>query len=54
MLRALKHAWTEFQARNEARRRAKVRAFAAAVVRDCYDPARQAERLARWDALLSH
>lgn len=53
MFRHFKSLMTAHRARAAARRRELLSAFAAQVIRDCYDPRRQAERLARWDALLN-
>jgi hypothetical protein len=51
MLRILTRAWATYQAELEAKRRARERAFLAAVLNDCFDPIRQAERLARFQRM---
>lgn len=51
MLRILTKAWSAYWANREAQRRARERAFLAAVLNDCFDPIRQAERLARFQRM---
>ena len=54
MLRSVSDLIHRMRQRSEARRQERFKAFANAIVRDCYDPALQAKRYARWTSLFSH